>query len=76
MKIVDGLPQCSETISGKFLWNKNDPINGIDVPTWRQLSYNIDCGSEEECTNYCRSSLNAEFINGKKGKKCYAYEVK
>jgi len=75
MKQVKNFPVCSETESGKFIWNDDDPVNGINVPVWKQLEYDIDCGEDEECDSYCRNSYNAEFINGKLGKKCYAYNV-
>ena len=31
---VLAFPQCQESKSGKFIWNSDDPINGIDVPVW------------------------------------------
>jgi hypothetical protein len=76
MKLVGGFPRCKETESGKFIWNNGDTEFGVDVPAWKQISYDIDCGDELECIETCRSYYNAEYINGKKGKKCYAYQVK
>jgi hypothetical protein len=75
MKLVKNFPRCTETESGKFIWNEDDPINGINVPVWKQLAYDIDCGDDVECDNLCLSQYSAEYINGKKGKKCYAYRV-
>ena len=76
MKVVNGFPQCKETISGKFIWNTGDPINGVDVPAWKQKSDKIECGDDEECVNYCRDSYNGEYVNGRLEKRCYSYQVK
>jgi hypothetical protein len=75
MKTVKDFPRCKETESGKFIWNVGDPVNGIDIPVWKQLEYDVDCGDDVECDDYCLREYNAEYINGKLGKKCFAYEV-
>jgi len=75
MKYVKNFPRCSATESGKFIWNVDDPVFGVNVPVWKQLVYDVDCGDDQECDNLCFTQYNAEFINGKNGKKCYAYQV-
>jgi hypothetical protein len=74
MKPVTGFDRCKETESGKLVWNSNDPEFGVNVPIWKQTSYDIDCTNEEDCDSYC-SSYNALFVGGIKGRKCYSYEV-
>lgn len=74
MKAVKGFPRCKETESGKFIWNVDDPEFGVDVPVWKQKSFEIDCTDEADCNRYC-DSYNAEFVKGKNTKKCYSYEV-
>ncbi len=74
MKPVSGFPQCKEASSGKFIWNSDDPLNGIDVPVWRQKLIDVDCTNEEDCDKLC-ASYNAVFLQGKNSKRCYSYEV-
>jgi hypothetical protein len=74
MKPVGGFPRCTSSESGKFIWNDDDPVYGINVPVWKQKSVDIDCTNDEECNNYCRS-IKAEFVNGKLAKKCYSYDI-
>ena len=75
MKQVSGFPQCKATVSGKYIWNDGDSKYGVDIPVWRQIAYDVDCGDDTECEDYCISSYNALYISGKLGKKCYGYEV-
>lgn len=75
MKPVKNFPRCQSTESGKFIWNSEDSLYGIDVPVWKQHSYDVDCADEEDCDKYCDSNYNAEFVNGKIKKKCYSYDV-
>jgi hypothetical protein len=74
MKPVSGFPACKETLSGKFIWNNDDPVNGVDVPVWKQSSFEVDCTDEEDCVKSC-SSLNAQFVQGKSKKMCYSYDI-
>jgi len=76
MKEVSSFPVCMENASGKFIWNVDDPTNGIDVPIWKQYEYDVDCGDDSQCDDICNRNYNALFINGKLGKKCYAYKVR
>lgn len=75
MKQIKDFPRCAATESGKFIWNDDDPVFGIDVPVWTQHVYDVDCTDEEECDKYCDTYYNAEYVNGVKGKKCYSYDV-
>jgi hypothetical protein len=75
MKSVMGFPRCKESLSGKFIWNKDDPIYGIDVPVWKQNSIDLECSDVTECESYCDSSYNGIFVNGRTSKKCYTYEI-
>ena len=75
MKSVRNFPRCTETESGKFIWNDDDPLYGINIPVWKQIEYDVDCGTEQSCDNICDSDYEAIYINGKLGKKCYAYQV-
>jgi hypothetical protein len=74
MKPVVGFEKCKEAEHGKLIWNSNDSEFGVDVPIWRQTSYDIDCTSDEDCDSYC-AGYNALYVKGIKGKKCYSYEV-
>jgi hypothetical protein len=74
MKPVIGFSKCKEAEHGKLIWNSNDPEYGLDVPIWKQTSYDIDCTNEEDCDYYC-AKYNALYVNGIKGKKCYSYDV-
>lgn len=75
MQVVEGFDRCTETQSGKFIWNEYDPVNGVNVPVWKQYDYNVDCGDDEECDGICKDTYGAIYIKGKKGKKCYGYEI-
>jgi hypothetical protein len=75
MKEIVNFPQCEETKSGKFIWNSQDSNYGMDIPVWTQKAYDIDCTNEFECDFYCEKYYKAEFVNGKRGKKCYSYLV-
>jgi hypothetical protein len=74
MKPVAGFNRCKEREHGKLVWNSNDSEYGLDVPVWKQTSYDVDCTNEEDCDYYC-SHYDALYVNGIKGKKCYSYEV-
>jgi hypothetical protein len=75
MKPVLDFPQCQQTLTGKFIWNNDDPKHGIDVPVWEQSSFDIDCTDVDECIKSCKER-GAEFnINGINSKKCYTYKV-
>lgn len=75
MKPVSGFPRCSQTETGKFIWNVDDPINGIDIPVWRQKSFKVECADEEECIKTCKY-YGAVFNNVSNNvKRCYNYEV-
>jgi hypothetical protein len=74
MKPVNNFPMCREAATGKFIWNSDDPLYGIDVPVWKQKAMDIDCTDEEECNKYC-DSYGAEFVQGKNSKKCYSYDI-
>lgn len=73
-KTVKGFPQCLESISGKFIWNVDDPINGLDVPAWTQKEIDVDCTDEEDCRSTC-DDYYALYLNGKRGKKCFSYMI-
>lgn len=75
MKEIKNFPQCEQSKSGAFIWNEKDSTYGMDIPVWVQHEYEIDCANEKECDYYCEQYYNAEFVNGKRGKKCYSYEV-
>ena len=74
MKPVTGFPECKEASTGKFIWNSDDPLNGIDVPVWRQKVMEVDCTNEEDCDSLC-TSYNSVYIGGRNTKRCYSYEV-
>lgn len=74
MKTVKGFPQCQETLTGKFIWNSDDPKLGIDVPVWNQHYVEVDCSDEEDCDRAC-DAYNAIFVNGKLSRRCYYYEI-
>jgi hypothetical protein len=74
MKPVIGFPKCKETVSGKLIWNSDDPTFGIDVPVWRQKTMDIDCTDKEDCDRYC-DSYNSVYVQGKNSKRCYSYET-
>lgn len=71
---VLNFPQCKEAVSGKFMWNDDDPKTGIDVPVWTQHEKEIDCTDQEDCESSCKE-FNAIYLNGRKGKKCYSYKI-
>jgi len=73
-KPVSGFSQCHASISGKFIWNAEDPINGLDVPAWTQEEIDVDCTDEEDCRSTCEDYY-ALFLNGKRGKKCFSYKI-
>lgn len=75
MKEVTNFPVCEETVTKKFIWNDEDSQNGVDVPVWIQHSYDIDCADELDCEENCKYYYNALYVEGKRGKKCYAYEA-
>ncbi len=75
MKPISNFTQCSQTISEKFIWNEDDPKFGLDVPAWRQNVFDIECEDEKDCQYYCQKNHNGKFLNGKRGKKCYSYEI-
>ena len=75
MKEMTNFPQCEQSKSGRFIWNDKDTKFGMDVPIWVQHEHVIDCANDNECDYYCEKYYNAEFVNGKRGKKCFSYEV-
>ena len=75
MKEIKNFPQCEQSISGNFIWNSQDSKFGFDIPVWVQHENDIDCTNDNDCDYYCEKYYNAEFVNGKKGKKCFSYEV-
>jgi len=75
MKPVLNFSQCSETLSDKFIWNEDDSIFGLDVPAWKQKVYDAYCEGDKDCEYYCQSNFGALFKDGKRGKKCYSYEI-
>ena len=74
MKEVKGFPNCTQTETGKFIWNDEDPTTGVDIPVWIQHAYEADC-SDESCDEYCAGTYNGFFVNGAKKHVCYSYEV-
>ena len=74
MKSVSGFPNCTETLSGKFIWNEDDPINGVNIPVWIQHMFEADC-SDYECDDYCANKFNGVFVNGVNKHVCYSYDV-
>jgi hypothetical protein len=74
MKRVGNFPKCRSAESGKFIWNLDDPVYGINIPVWKQKSIDIDCTSEEDCNKIC-SDKNAIYVNGRFSKKCYYYDI-
>jgi hypothetical protein len=74
MKPVGNFPRCRSTETGKFIWNIDDPVYGIDVPVWKQKSVDIDCTGYEDCKRYC-DSINSIYVNGRFSKKCYSYDI-
>ena len=74
MKSVKGFPNCTETLSGKFIWNEDDPINGVNIPVWIQHVYDADC-SDYECDDYCKRKFNGVFVNGVNKHVCYSYDI-
>jgi hypothetical protein len=75
MKSIKNFPRCKETETGKFIWNSEDPVYGIDVPIWVQHVHDADCYDDAECDRYCDVYYNGEFVNSVRGKKCYSYDV-
>jgi hypothetical protein len=74
MKPVVGFDMCQQAKDNRIIWNDDDPKYGVDIPVWTQTSYDVDCTDDTDCDNYCQS-LNAEYVNGIKGKKCYSYDI-
>jgi hypothetical protein len=74
MKPITGFPSCESASNGKFIWNSEDPDTGIDVPVWKQSSFEIDCTEESDCNKYCLS-YNSIFVQGNNVKRCYSYEI-
>ena len=74
MKQVEGFPNCSQSLTGKFIWNENDTKLGVDIPVWKQYINEAGC-SDAECDEYCRYKYNGYFVNGYEKHVCYSYEV-
>lgn len=74
MKHMEGFDLCEQTKDNRIVWNDDDPRYGVDIPVWTQTSYDVDCTDDADCDSYCQS-YNAEYVNGLKGKKCYAYDI-
>lgn len=74
MKEIKGFPNCTQAESGKFIWNDDDPMSGIDVPVWIQHVHEADC-SDDECDDYCAKYYNGFFVNGVKKHVCYSYDI-
>ena len=73
-KPVLGFNTCEEAVTGKFIWNEDDPTLGVDIPVWTQFEKDIDCTDDEDCQATC-DKYNALFLNGRRGKKCYHYKI-
>jgi hypothetical protein len=41
MKPIQGFPQCTAA-SEKIIWNEDDSIYGVDIPTWKQIVHEIE----------------------------------
>ena len=74
MKEVKGFPNCTQAETGKFIWNDEDPTQGVDIPVWVQHGNEADC-SDESCDEYCADTYNGFFVNGEKKHMCYSYEI-
>ncbi len=73
MKVVQGFDKCS-TVNDKFIWNEEDSIYGIDIPSWKQTVNQADC-SDEDCEEYCKEKYQGAFVNGVNKHVCYSYEI-
>jgi hypothetical protein len=71
---LDMLQGKVDSESGKFIWNDDDPMSGIDVPVWIQHVHEADC-SDDECDDYCAKYYNGFFVNGVKKHVCYSYDI-
>jgi hypothetical protein len=71
---VNNFPVC-KSATGKFIWNEDDPKEGVDVPAWTQTEHEIDCTDLEDCQASCQSQFNALYLNGRRGKRCYSYKI-
>lgn len=74
MNKVEGFPICSQTQTGKFIWNDDDSKNGVDIPVWRQTMHDAHC-SDAECDDWCKKKYNGFFVDGIDKHVCYSYEV-
>jgi len=75
MKEIKNFPQCIQSKTSGLVWNEKDTKFGMDVPVWIQHEFDIDCSNENDCKYYCEKNYDAEFVSGKRGKKCFSYEV-
>lgn len=75
MKPVKNFTQCSETQTEKFIWNEDDTKFGLDVPAWRQNVFEAYCDDEKNCEYYCKRNYNGKYLDGKRGKRCYSYDI-
>ena len=73
MKPVQGLPKCS-SVNEKIIWNEDDSIYGVDIPTWKQTVHEIIC-NEEDCTEFCKINYNGAYVKGINKNICYSYET-
>ncbi len=75
MKPIKNFTQCSITESQKFIWNEDDTKFGLDVPAWRQNIFEAFCEDQKDCEYYCEKNYNGKYLDGKRGKKCYSYDI-
>lgn len=74
MREVKGLPRCGSTLSEKLIWNEDDTLFGIDVPTWIQEMNQAYC-NDEDCQDYCINNYNGAFVDGVSRHVCYSYQI-
>ena len=73
MKPVEGFPKCTSA-NAKFIWNREDSTNGINVPAWKQTMNEADC-NYEDCPNYCKENYEGIYVKGVNKNVCYSYEI-
>ena len=73
MKSVEGFPKCTSA-NDKFIWNREDSTNGINIPSWKQTMHEADC-NYEDCPNYCKENYEGIYVKGVNKNVCYSYEI-
>ena len=73
MKPIQGFPQCTAA-SEKIIWNEDDSIYGVDIPTWKQIMHEIEC-NYEDCSDYCKNKYGGVFVKGVNKNVCYTYDI-